>query len=150
MGYPPSLISRGWSSQISVKSGIYLVGFCSITLIDNNTCSMAQIDAIFIATNFEEVDMVDNPDKYLCRYEFYEIIVRVAREKYLKSKVCRTLLEAVGKLLWENVFKYSDFAIPGQKWREDFLWTRVNDDLFKANMDTLKLLFSVIFSSLNI
>jgi hypothetical protein len=29
-----------------------------------------------------------NPDKNLIRYEFMEIIVRLAKEKYLKNNLC--------------------------------------------------------------
>jgi hypothetical protein len=104
---------------------------------------MTQIDSIFITTNFEEVDMENNPDRYLCRYEFFEIIVRIAKEKYLKSRTCKTLIEAVGKLLGDNIFKNSDFAIEGQKWRDDHLWTPLVNSLYKANLDTLKILYSV-------
>jgi hypothetical protein len=106
---------------------------------------MTNIDTIFIATNFEEVELEDNPDKSLCRYEFYEIIVRIAIEKYLKSRICITLTEAVGKLLWENIFKYSDFVISGQQWRQDNLWTVQNNDLYQVNMETLKVLYSVSY-----
>ena len=45
---------------------------------------MSQIDTVFISTNFEEVEMEDNPDRLLCRYEFYEILVRIAHDKYIK------------------------------------------------------------------
>lgn len=55
--------------------------------LDQMTCPMSAIDRAFIATNFEEVDLEDNPDKSLCRYEFYEIIVRIAVEKYVESGV---------------------------------------------------------------
>jgi hypothetical protein len=106
---------------------------------------MSTVDLIFMATNFEEVELEDNPDKALCRYEFYEIIVRIAIEKYIKSRICTTLTGAVGKLLWENIFKYSDFVIPGQKWREEELWTCMNNDLYHANMETFKVLFSVSY-----
>jgi hypothetical protein len=104
---------------------------------------MRSIDTIFVATNFEFVEMEDNPDKSLCRYEFYEIIVRTAIEKYLKSRICITLAEAVGKLLYENIFKYSDFVIPGQQWRQDNLWIVLINDLYRVNMDTFKVLYSV-------
>jgi hypothetical protein len=111
---------------------------------------MSTIDSIFMATNFEEVDQQYNPDKALCRYEFYEIIVRVAIEKYIKSRICITLTGAVGKLLWENIFKYSDFAIPSQKWRKEELWTCMNNDLYHANLDTFKLLYSVSYKYQNL
>lgn len=45
---------------------------------------MSTIDRLFIAVNFEGVPggLDDNPDKELCRYEFFEIIVRMALAKY--------------------------------------------------------------------
>lgn len=91
--------------------------------------------------------MPENPDKFLWRYEFFEIIVRIAKEKYVKSRTCKTLVEAVGRILSENVFKYSEFVIPGQKWREDYLWTPLVNSLFATNMDTLNTLFSVNIKS---
>ena len=54
---------------------------------------------MFIAANFEEVENDDNPDKELCRYEFMEIIVRIADHKYLKKGSVKSLSEGVDKLL---------------------------------------------------
>lgn len=48
---------------------------------------MSTIDRIFIATNVETESLEDNPDRDLCRYEFFEILVRIADEKYKKSKI---------------------------------------------------------------
>lgn len=55
-------------------------------IIDKNL-SYATIDRVFIATNVELVEQEDNPDRDLCRYEFYEIIARLAREKYYTTKI---------------------------------------------------------------
>ena len=66
---------------------------------------MSAIDTMFIATNFEEEDMEDNPDRALCRYEFMEILCRIADYKYKKKMVCSTLSEALEKLLEDNIFK---------------------------------------------
>jgi hypothetical protein len=46
---------------------------------------MKDIDKIFIATNFEIVDLDENADRSLCRYEFFEIIVRMAYSKYFEK-----------------------------------------------------------------
>ena len=43
------------------------------------------IDMAFIATNVELVQDDDNPDRDLNRYEFFEIILRLANEKYRKT-----------------------------------------------------------------
>jgi uncharacterized lipoprotein YddW (UPF0748 family) len=93
-------------------------------------------------------DLEDNPDKDLCRYEFYEIFVRIADEKYRKPKISASLSEAVEKLLIDNIFKYSDFVHSWQKWRTEKLWNILVDDLYKANLDSLKKLFTVRFTEL--
>jgi len=40
------------------------------------------VDRAFIAVNFEVDDIDDNPNRELCRYEFMEILVRIADAKY--------------------------------------------------------------------
>ncbi|CAI2359328.1 unnamed protein product [Moneuplotes crassus] len=111
---------------------------------DRGTCSKATIDNTFITTNFEQVELEDNPDKSLCRYEFYEILIRLSYAKYIKSNTDRTLSEAFGRMLSDNVFKYSDFAIEGQQWREDYLWTVQLDDLYQANLEHIRRIFKLI------
>jgi hypothetical protein len=46
---------------------------------------MQTIDRVFIATNVDLVELEDNPDRDLCRYEFYEIIVRMGGAKFKDS-----------------------------------------------------------------
>ena len=59
----------------------------SIWKVIDKSLTISDIDRLFFAVNFEEVqgkqeELEDNPDKELCRYEFFEIIVRMAKEKY--------------------------------------------------------------------
>jgi hypothetical protein len=57
-------------------------------IVDKKDLSITDIDRLFFAVNFEEVgaddggDLDDNPDNELCRYEFFEILVRIAKLKY--------------------------------------------------------------------
>lgn len=56
-------------------------------IVHKKHLSTTDIDRLFFAVNFEEVggeaeDLDDNPDKELCRYEYFEIIVRMAKLKY--------------------------------------------------------------------
>ena len=51
-------------------------------IVDGKTLTTTDIDRIFIATNFEEEDLEENDDNSLCRFEFYEIIVRMAKTKF--------------------------------------------------------------------
>jgi hypothetical protein len=52
--------------------------FCEKCHIFDKAIGISTIDRIFIATNVTLEKQEDNPDKALCRYEFYEILVRIA------------------------------------------------------------------------
>jgi len=80
-------------------------GMCQSWRINDKNLSIATIDRVFIATNVELTDQADNPDRDLCRYEFYEILARLGKEKYHTTKICPTIASAVEKLL-EEIFYY--------------------------------------------
>jgi len=104
---------------------------------------MSIIDTLFVASNFDEKRQVENPDRFMCRYEFYEIIPRIAEKKYLDSNICKTLPEAVEMVLKENLLKHFDSIIPWHEWRVDHLWNINIDDLYFANMSSLVTLYKV-------
>lgn len=49
----------------------------------------------FIATNAELVDLKNNPDRDLNRYEFMEILLRLANDKYRIPKKCKDFKSAL-------------------------------------------------------
>lgn len=61
---------------------------------------MQTIDRVFIATNVELVEQEDNPDRDLCRFEFYEIICRLGSAKY-KDAGLVTTWDAAAKMILE-------------------------------------------------
>jgi hypothetical protein len=71
--------------------------------LDKNVV-LATIDRLFIAANVEIIANDENPDKELCRFEFFEILLRIAVAKYKDTSICASPSEALEKLLKENVF----------------------------------------------
>ena len=45
----------------------------------------------------------DNPDKSLVRFEFIELLIRIANEKYVKTKICKNLPDAFELLLQVHI-----------------------------------------------
>ena len=60
---------------------------------------LKDIDRVFIATNYEEEDLEENDDSSLCRFEFLEIICRMAKIKYVEKHFEDTVAGAVERLL---------------------------------------------------
>ena len=72
------------------------------------------MDRTFVATNYEEVDLDDNDDNSLCRYELLEIVVRMAKIKFHEKGICPSIAEATEKLLVEHIIPNSITHMPWQ------------------------------------
>ena len=80
----------------------FMVYAAEANLIDK-VCDKKCLDRLFTAANLMlDKNMEDNPDNALLRYEFIELLVRVAREKYQKTGGCETTTEAMEKLMQDN------------------------------------------------
>jgi hypothetical protein len=98
---------------------------------------MAAVDRLFIVTNFEIVENNDNPDRALCRYELFEIFVRIANLKYRESGEVESYSKALQKLLFNNIFNKYEIPYSWQKFRETEVWTLDVNDILEANLGVL-------------
>lgn len=112
---------------------------------DNKTCTMQTVDRLFIATNVELVELEDNPDRDLCRFEFFEIIVRLGAAKYKDSHQCSTYDKAVEMVIQNCILKnYQLRMMDGERFRRQYVWTLPIDDLYKANLTQLQKVFDFL------
>jgi len=73
---------------------------------------------MFISANYrkrEDPEVPTMPGTVLCRFEFLEIIVRIAREKYFNLK--EPILKSIERLLEEHIKPYCELD-NCQEWRE--------------------------------
>ena len=76
----------------------------------------------------------------LIRYNFLEIFIRLADQKFLKSGICNNWSDAIDKLMNDHlkgVFIQTDSNI----WRKKVLWREENDLSIKRQYKTLQRLF---------
>ena len=73
----------------------------------NDLLTSTDVDRCVIAVNFEEVELENNDDKSLCRYEFLEIIARLAKIKYYDSKICKSISAATEKMIKDSMLPNS-------------------------------------------
>ena len=106
-------------------------------VIDKNL-PMSAVDRLFIAVNVEIVDLEENQDRSLCRYEFFEILARMAFTKFMEKGPLKTVAEGLHKLLTEYIIENSIERIEFQEWRVSELWTLEVDDLLKANLKEIQ------------
>jgi len=85
-------------------------------------------------------DQLYNSGNGLCRYEFMEILVRIANDKYVRNKICANPAEAIEKLANEHLSVMATYDT--NKWRfEKYLCEDV-DLALKAHKPILEFVFS--------
>eukprot|EP00358_Blepharisma_japonicum_P001299 CAMPEP_0202955260 /NCGR_PEP_ID=MMETSP1395-20130829/51643_1 /ASSEMBLY_ACC=CAM_ASM_000871 /TAXON_ID=5961 /ORGANISM="Blepharisma japonicum, Strain Stock R1072" /LENGTH=375 /DNA_ID=CAMNT_0049671631 /DNA_START=936 /DNA_END=2060 /DNA_ORIENTATION=- len=88
----------------------------------------------------KEKGQLYNPGSALVRYEFMEIMVRIANDRYIRNKICTTVAESIQKLLDEHllaVMRNNDT----NKWRFDKYVCEEVDLVLKAHKPILDALF---------
>jgi len=98
---------------------------------------MSVIDRLFIAVNVELFDMVDNADRALCRFEFYEIIVRIAQAKFVDNGLFKSIAKATEYLIENYLLRFKYEKMEGQEWRDRELWTIEIDAFYEVNMKSI-------------
>lgn len=78
--------------------------YCRQWKVVDQNLTLTDIDQAFIATNYEEVDSPENDDKQLVRFEFLEILARLAKIKYFDKKVYPTVHESLKALLNDHIY----------------------------------------------
>jgi hypothetical protein len=81
--------------------------FCEkCKIIDGKGVTLATVDRAFIAANVAldgQKLSEDNPTNALSRFEFMEIILRLAQSKYKETGICSTYEESLNKILEEHI-----------------------------------------------
>jgi hypothetical protein len=118
--------------------------FCDVCKIMDKNVNLSTIDRLFIATNVEIIANDENPDKELCRFEFFEILLRLGNVKYREIGISNSYHQALEKIIKENVLaNYKPY--PWQEFRDRELWCVEVNDVFEANMEGLKKLYAFFF-----
>jgi len=85
-----------------------------------------------------------NPERMLVRYQFLEIWVRLADQKFLTSGIAANFPEAVEKVLNEHLIPYintmDQYFLP-QKWREERYWNEDVDTVYKSYLPIAQSLY---------
>ena len=106
----------------------------------DNVVNISTVDRTFIAANLKVTESAA-PSNGLKRFEFLEILVRLANTKYLETKIVKTYAEATEKLITECVLPFFT-PEPWQEFRDKELWSIDVNDMFEANLENLKKIYN--------
>lgn len=101
-----------------------------------------QVDRIFVSVNYD-TQYQDLNDVYtLCRYEFVEILPRLAYDKFYITGKVPTMHQALEKLVQEHILPNNHEQISWQTFRSNHVWNLDVDDTLRPNLANLELLYT--------
>ena len=98
------------------------------------------IDRFFIAVNVELENQDHNPDKELMRFEFIELLVRIANEKFCRFGPCTSFFQAFKTLMDVHIIPNGE-QHHWQEFRETDIWTIDVNDVLLMNLDSLRTIY---------
>lgn len=141
-------------SSISAAGDIWAIGqnvftdFLTKCNMIDDSFRLKDADLKFIAT-YTKTDPAmmknpRNPDRMLVRYQFLEVWVRLADQKFISTGTVNTFPEAVDKLLNDHVLPYinaNTSIFLSQKWREERYWNEQVDTVYKSYLPIMQGLY---------
>lgn len=134
-------------SSIAPAGEIWSIGqmvftdICNESKIIDNTFRLSDIDFHLKGALFQEVRNPRSPPNSLVRFQFMEILVRIALDKYFKSGICAYQSEAVSCLLDRHILANLGH-VSAQKWRDDRYFYMSVETSLKSNMSLLQYIYS--------
>jgi uncharacterized protein YggL (DUF469 family) len=99
--------------------------------------NLAALDRILITTNVSTHQYTSSAERDLQRYEFLEIIVRMANAKFKEPHIVNSTAEAIEKLLNENIFPNAK-SVDGETFRKYQCYNYKTNEILKKNEQQIK------------
>jgi hypothetical protein len=113
---------------------------CDIPDNDTKTVNISAIDIAYVATCVAHHNYKNNAERDLNRYEFIEIILRLANAKFKEQGVCSTTAGSIEKLLTEHIYPNTAGVaeMDGDAFRKQKCYTVKVNEVLKKNEVQLK------------
>ncbi|CAD8122767.1 unnamed protein product [Paramecium sonneborni] len=130
-------------SSIPCISSNAFFDFIGQTTVMNDKFRPGDIDLNFISTsNIKDIQYPNVYEKALIRYQFMEVLVRIALDKYTRTGICKSMKLSVLKLFEDDLVRLRLQEVDrAQDWRDIRFWNEQCDLLIKDRLPMLKLLF---------
>ncbi|CAD8082483.1 unnamed protein product [Paramecium sonneborni] len=112
-------------------------------LIDGENLKQSDLESDLVSIkNNVDSKYIYNPDKAIIRYQFMEVLFRLANDKYIRSGQCKNFADAVYRLLKELEQHY-EILDNSQQWRKQRFWTKEVDMILQFKSPFLKKLYDL-------
>eukprot|EP00347_Sterkiella_histriomuscorum_P020671 403336916 len=102
-----------------------------LNLIDGDQLNQSDADRYFITVNSNKRGPLI-PANALVRFQFVEILLRLAIKKFFESQLAQTESQAFQLLIDNHIIPATSHIIKSQEWRKTILWNEQVDNILKA------------------
>lgn len=120
---------------ISMNDFTSFANHCKI--LDHDRMKLADLDLILVATCVSQHQYVNSASLEQTRYEFFEMIVRVADYAYKQTKICKTLVQSIEKVLEEKIYPHAQ-QMDGEHFRRYQCYAVKVNEILKKNEGQIK------------
>ena len=120
---------------ISMNDFTSFAGECKI--LDNNYIVLALLDLLLVSTCVSTNVYVNSAEKDLQRYEFLEMIVRLANQRYKDLGFAQTTVEGIDRVLNELIYPHA-MRTDGEHFRRYYCYNVKTNEILKKNEPLLR------------
>jgi NLR family CARD domain-containing protein 3 len=113
-----------------------------IDLVNGKDIRFAESDTLFLTQNKRNKTSYLNPGVALVRYQFLEVLSRLALKRYEDTKLANSKGEAIKMMYERNLYPFYGKDDP-QKFRDEKYWVEEVDNIFKSHI----LLFEYLYKN---
>lgn len=130
-----TLSAMSGSEVFAIGSNVLndFLGQCKV--FDNNF-TLSDVGITWNSTN-SKTSQANNSGNGLCRYEFLEMLARIANDKYIRNKLSPNITEAIEKLFSDHLESILD-KYDTCKWRREVYMTEEVDYFLRAHKPLLE------------
>lgn len=111
-----------------------------IDLVNGRDIRFAESDTLFLTMNKRNKNSYLNPGVALIRYQFLEILTRLALKRYEDTKQASSKAEAILMMYEKNLYPSFGKDHP-QKFRDERYWVEEVDNLYKSHIQLFEYLY---------
>jgi len=143
-----SLLGSGGCFTMQLNEYTDFLDTCLIPDPESDKCKRSDCDTLFITANYEEDKKSEvskvNEDNALLRFEFIEVLIRLALAKYGNGIETYDVSDAVSMLFERNISPNlpPEAAIDSDKFRIERLYFEEMEDEFVKHKDLLRAVYS--------
>lgn len=126
-------------SEVFAIGSNALNDFLNQCKVFDNYFTLSDMGITWNSTNSKS-NQPNNSGTGLCRYEFLELITRVANDKYIRNKLSPNILDAIEKLFSEHLNLILD-KYDSNRWRAEVYLTEEIDYVLRAHKNLLEHLY---------